>query len=127
MCKRKKNLMRTLPTLLVSAAICGGAVLKITGVHPMMPHFVDMGLLPHLKMLGGIEILCILLFLFPKTIKLGLLLLTGYFGGAMAAEMPYHMIAAPAVILVLIWVTAFIHMPELFVSEPSGSLTIAKS
>jgi hypothetical protein len=127
MCNRKKLPLRTLPTLLVSAAICIGAVLKISGIHPMMPHFVEMGLQPYLKILGIFEILSVLCFLFPKTIKAGLLLLTGYFGGAMAAEMPYHMMAAPALVLVLVWVAAFIRKPELFISKPSSSLLVAKS
>jgi hypothetical protein len=122
MCNRKKFDLRILPTLLVSATICMGAALKISGIHPMNPHFVEMGLQPYLKVLGAIEILCVLCFLFPKTIKLGLLMLTAYFGGAMAAEMPYHMMAAPAVVMALVWIAAFIRKPELFLSKPSGSL-----
>ena len=119
---RRNPRLRTLPTLLVSAVLSIGAALKISGVHPMMPHFLEMGLLPYIKVLGSIEILCVLLFLFPGTVKLGLLLLTAYFGGAMATEMPYHMIAAPAVVLVLVWIAAFIRMPELFVSKPSSTM-----
>jgi hypothetical protein len=122
---RKKIILRALPTFLVSAIICTGAALKIAGVHPMMPHFVEMGLQPYLKLLGSIEVLCVLLFLFPKTVKLGVLLLTAYFGGAIAAEIPYDMSAAPAVVLALVWVAAYIRMPELFVLKPS--LTITKS
>lgn len=115
------------PALAICGGLAIGAVLKIAGVHPMTPHFTEMGLRPYLNVLGCVELFCISLFLFPKTIKVGLLLLTGYFGGAIAAEIPYHLMLAPAVVLLLVWTVAFIRMPQLFLEAKKTSFTTAKS
>lgn len=123
----KKIKWRTVPALVVSGGLLIGAVLKIAGVHPMMPHFTEMGLQPYATGLGYIEIVCISLFLFPKTVKVGLLLLTGYFGGAIAAEMPYHLMYAPALVLLSIWTAAFIRMPQLFLEAKKISFVTVKS
>lgn len=61
------------------------------------------------------EIVSTILFLFPKTNRLGTLLLSAYMGGAIVAHMisglPIYM---PAGVLILIWVTGFIRNTELF-------------
>lgn len=55
------------------------------------------------------------LFLFPKTNKWGILLLSAYMGGAIVAHMitvqPIYM---PAVVLILIWLTGYLRNSELF-------------
>jgi hypothetical protein len=127
MCNRTKNNLRMLPTLILSGGLFVGAVMKLTAIHPMMPHFTQMGLTPYVTGLGWIELFFTSLFLYRKTVKLGLLLLTGYFGGAMAAEIPYHMIAAPAMALLFIWIAAYLRMPELFIEKRTTYLTTAKS
>jgi len=115
MCNRKKQNLKTVPTFLVVALLVVSGFLKISGHHPMILHFVQLGVDGWLPLLGSAEILFALLFLFPVTSKLGILLLTAYFGGAMAIEIPYHMVAGPAIPLILIWVTAFIRQRSLFI------------
>lgn len=127
MCNRKKFTWRSVPALIIAGGLATGAALKIVGAHPMATHFAEMGLQPYLTAIGFVEFICILLFLFPKTIKIGLLLLTGYFGGAMAAEIPYNMMFAPAVVLLLVWTAAFIRMPQLFLERESKSFTTPES
>jgi hypothetical protein len=61
------------------------------------------------------EIISSLLFLIPKTNKLGTLLLSAYMGGAIIIHMTSAMsIAMPSVVLILVWVVAFLRNPELF-------------
>ena len=61
------------------------------------------------------EITSALLFLFPKTNKYGTLLLSSYMGGAIILHMTGGMsIAMPSVVLILIWVVAYLRNPELF-------------
>jgi hypothetical protein len=61
------------------------------------------------------EITSALLFLFPKTNKYGTLLLSSYMGGAIILHMTGGMsIAMPSVVLMLIWVVAYLRNPELF-------------
>jgi hypothetical protein len=61
------------------------------------------------------EIVSALLFLIPKTNKIGTLLLSSYMGGALIIHMTgATSILMPAVVLILVWVVAFLRNPELF-------------
>ena len=60
------------------------------------------------------EIISALLFLIPKTNKIGLLLLSSYLGGAIIIHMTGGMsIIMPSVVLILVWITGFLRNPEL--------------
>jgi hypothetical protein len=61
------------------------------------------------------EIASAILFLFPKTNKYGTLLLSSYMGGAIIIHMTSGIsIGMPAVVLILVWVVAWLRNPELF-------------
>lgn len=61
------------------------------------------------------EIGSALLFLFPKTTKFGTFLLSAYMGGAIIIHMMNAMsIVMPSIVLILVWVVAFLRNPELF-------------
>jgi hypothetical protein len=56
-----------------------------------------------------------LLFLFPKTNKYGVLLLSAYMGGAIIIHMTSALsIVMPSVILITVWVVGYLRNPELF-------------
>jgi hypothetical protein len=60
------------------------------------------------------EIVSALLFLFPKTNIFGAFLLSSYMGGAIIIHMTNSIsIGMPVVILILIWLVAFLRNPEL--------------
>ena len=60
------------------------------------------------------EIVSALLFLIPKTTKFGTLLLSSYMGGAIIIHMTSATsIIMPSVVLVLVWVVAYLRNPEL--------------
>jgi uncharacterized membrane protein YGL010W len=118
MCNRNKSKLRLIPATLLSVLLICGGILKITGLHPMTPHFAEMGLSPYVEILGVAEIFIVVLYLIPRTAKLGLLLLTGYLGGAMAAEIPFHLMAAPAIPLTLAWIAAYVRNSSLFFEKP---------
>jgi hypothetical protein len=60
------------------------------------------------------EIVSALLFLVPKTNKLGTILLSSYMGGAIILHMTGGIsIVMPSVVLVLVWVTGILRNPEL--------------
>jgi hypothetical protein len=115
--KTKIALTRTL-TGLVTLIIIVSASGKLAFVPQLVEIFSKIGLLSYLKILGTTELVFLALFLWNKTRKLGLLLLTGYFGGAMAVEMSHGtFFIAPATILALTWITAYLHDEKIFVSE----------
>lgn len=123
MCNRKKQNLKLIPTFLVVALLIISGVLKLSGYHPMLLHFVQLGIDGLLPILGSAEILFALLFLFPSTSKIGLFLLTAYFGGAMSIELPYHMMAGPAISLMLIWIAGFIRQRSFFIEAERNKVT----
>lgn len=64
--------------------------------------------------LGIIEIISLILFIFPRTGVLGTLLLASYLGGAIATHLQHQQPVITAVIIqVILWVTAVVRFPEL--------------
>jgi succinate-acetate transporter protein len=132
MCKKKRTLVKKIPTVLIGAILTISGVLKIAGIHPMFDHFITMGLSVTLvKVFGAAEVIFSLLFVYPRTSKMGLLLLTGYFGGAIAAEIPFHQVMAPMMPLALVWIAAFVREPSNFlpvqISKHSANLSTLNS
>jgi hypothetical protein len=128
MCKKKSQRSKIIPAVVIAAIIFISGGFKVLGNHPMMQHFVEMGFSrPMVSMLGICEMVFSLLFVFGHTSKIGLLLLTAYLGGAMAAEIPYHQLAAPFVPLVLVWITAFIRQRSLFFQNSKSNNSVKHS
>jgi hypothetical protein len=50
MCNRKKQTLKMAPTFLVTSAIILSGALKVSGYHPMLLHFVEMGLYNYLTL-----------------------------------------------------------------------------
>ncbi len=115
--KTKITVTRALTGLIILIIVMSAAG-KLAVVPQLVNIFSKIGLLSYIKILGITELLFLSTFLWKKTRKLGLLLLTGYFGGAMAVEMSHGtFFIAPAMILTLIWITAYLHDERMFVSE----------
>lgn len=67
-----------------------------------------------IKAIGTVELLCVLFFIFPRSGVLGTLLLTAYMGGAIAVHVTKGLpIAAPAIIMAVLWLVAIYRFPEL--------------
>lgn len=59
--------------------------IKFSGIQPVTDSMQRLGIPVHLSAaLGWLELACLTLFLIPRTTVLGLLLLTGFLGGAVA-------------------------------------------
>jgi hypothetical protein len=74
-------------TVLVGAFLLFDAVTHLLAIQPVLDAFADLGFPAHLaRGLGVLELLCLIAFLVPRTSVLGAVLLTGYLGGAVAAQ-----------------------------------------
>ena len=114
----KKIAVTRVLTALVALIIIMSASSKLAFVPQLVEIFSKIGLLSYLNILGITELMFLALFIWKKTRKLGLLLLTGYFGGAMAVEISHGtFFSAPATILTLIWITAYLYDEKMFLSE----------
>jgi hypothetical protein len=64
--------------------------------------------------IGILEVICLVLYLFPRTAILGSVLLTGYLGGAIMTHLRVNdNFAAPIIVGVLLWLGIFLREPRL--------------
>lgn len=120
--KGKKMSAWTL-SVLISLIIGMGAVMKLVGLPQIEEIYLKLGMLQYLKILGCTELLLVALFLWSRSMKIGFLLLTGYFGGAMAVEISHGMLfILPGTILTLVWIAAYLRDGSIFHSAKNEVL-----
>jgi hypothetical protein len=84
-------------------------VIKLAGVQAAVQGTVRLGYAPHhLPIIGAIEVVCLILYLVPRTAPLGAILWTGYLGGAIATHLRlddplFSHILFPLYVAALIW------------------------
>lgn len=100
---------------IVALMLGASAFDKITGSEHALQMGASFGLSASTySIMGLIEILSVILFLFPRTGILGTLLLSSYFGGAIATHLQHQQnIIFPIAIEAFVWITAVIRFPEL--------------
>ncbi|SHH77684.1 hypothetical protein SAMN04488109_5326 [Chryseolinea serpens] len=86
---KRKKILSWIPSILMTVIIGGGAIMKLSAAPPLVDLFTQIGLLLYLPWLGVAELLFVAFFLYNRSMNIGLLLLTGYFGGAMAVELSH--------------------------------------
>ena len=83
--------------------------MKLSGAKEAVDGTVKLGWQPHhLPILGGIQLVCLVLYLIPRTAPLGAVLWTGYLGGAVATHLRvddplFSRILFPIYVATLIW------------------------
>ena len=88
---------------------------KIIGLEFMVNNMNDAGMGHMILWVGIIEMMCVLIFLIPKTRHIGFLLIVAYTGGIIAAEWIAEMSIVPGVVIqTLLWVGMRFERPELF-------------
>jgi DoxX-like protein len=105
------NLLATwIPALLI--AFLG--VLKLTNAR-VAEEMSKVGVGRYLRLLGVMEIAFAVLFVVPATMKLGFILASCYFAGAIATELSHDVLKVnPFVPIVLLWIGAFIRDRSIF-------------
>ena len=108
----------------MTVIIGGGAITKLAAAPALVELFTKIELLPYLPWLGVAELLFVALFLYNRSVNIGLLLLTGYFGGAMAVELSHGTVPfAPGIILSGVWIAAYVRKASIFSSKGSHDVT----
>ena len=109
-------------SILIALFIGSGGVNAWIGSQQVIDGTAKLGYSPSiLHVLGTIEIVCALVFLVPQTAALGAILLTGFFGGAVAshARIGDPMWVVPVVFGLLVWVALLLRMPRFHLVRPS--------
>jgi len=94
---------------LVTAFMTFDAVIHLLKPAPVVEAFAKLGFPLRLAVpLGIIELVCVLLYVVPRTSILGAILLTGYLGGAIAIQLPtgnsfFGEVLFPVYVGVIIW------------------------
>jgi len=102
-------------TILPVLLLIFSAIMKFAKPPPVVQGFEHMGLSLSLAVpLGVVELVCALIYVFPRTSVLGAILLTGYLGGATCATLRVGDSFIPPVIVgVLIWGGLFLRDPRI--------------
>jgi hypothetical protein len=75
-------------TGLAIAFLTFDVVIKLAGVKEAVQGTVELGYQPHhLPIIGAIGLVCLILYVIPRTAPLGAILWTGYLGGAIATNL----------------------------------------
>lgn len=102
-------------TALVVFAFLPGAIMKASQLPMVVEGFARIGI-PQWAMvpLGLVELTCLVVYLIPRTVVLGTLLLTGYLGGATLANLIGGTdIVHVVVVGLFVWAGAWLRVPEL--------------
>ena len=115
--KVKKIITVVFIVLAVGMSLFSG-VMKLLGSKEVLTTLTLVGMEKYTVMLGLMEITFALLFLFRPTIKIGFILLSCYFAGALSAEManglPYNALLP----IMLVWIAAVLRDKGIFLSSP---------
>ena len=111
--KSKRNATWVI-TALVMLPFTMSAIMKLTLASTAVEGLAHMGI-PHgaIVPIGIVELTCLALYLIPRTVILGTLLLTGYLGGAVLANIINGSDFTHALFLgALVWTGAWLRVPE---------------
>jgi hypothetical protein len=100
---------------LLGLMMIASAVMKLANSQQVLEEMVGRLGYPEdvTRILGVVEIACIVLYLIPRTAVLGAVLLTGYLGGAVATHVRIHDNFIPPVIGgVLVWLALYLRDPR---------------
>jgi hypothetical protein len=114
--KIKKNvtaILVGLPSLILTAS----AIAKFAGATIIVNNLTKAGIIPYFPLvaLGIIELTSVVLYLIPKTWRIGFFLLCGYLGGAGAIEISQHLAPTAFILLTIFWIATFLKDKSLFI------------
>ncbi|KFF06670.1 DoxX family protein [Flavobacterium reichenbachii] len=112
--KTKKFITLLLTSLTILMVVLSG-LMKAIHLPWSVEGLVKFNLPNSATVLGLMEMTFAILFIFPKTMRIGFILLSCYFAGAMATELSHDgSMFNPGIALVLIWITAYLRDKSLF-------------
>ena len=111
---KAKKIATIVVTVLASLMPVFSGIMKLTQSPQMVETLTKVGVGGYLVPLGLMEIGFTALFVYPKTMKIGFILLTCYFAGALATELSHGTAFNAALPLALIWIAAFLRDSSIF-------------
>lgn len=102
-------------TGLISLVFIGSALGKLTANQESLKMASNFGIDANMfTILGIVELVCLILFIIPRTGIIGTMLLAAYMGGAIATHLEHgESILAPCIVQSILFLIAFYRFPEL--------------
>lgn len=114
---KAKKIIAIAVTVIAALMVVMSGVMKLTGSPELVSGLAKVGVGQYLIILGLMEIGFTALFLYPKTMKIGFILLCCYFAGALATELSHGTPFNALLPMVLIWVAAFLRDRSIFLTD----------
>lgn len=113
--EKTRKIIYWILTGLVTIVFLGSAAGKLTANEEALKMAESFGIdAKTYTIIGIVEMICLILFIIPRTGILGTLLLAAYMGGAIATHLEHGVsIVAPCIIQSFVFVVAFYRFPEL--------------
>jgi hypothetical protein len=119
---KKTRIISIVLMAIPSLMLIMSAIMKLAQAPALVEGFSKSGLGNYLSLIGIIELASVALFLYPKTNKIGFLLLCSYLGGAMAIELASGQPPMAALFLSLVWVAVYLRNKLMFVNQAKENL-----
>ena len=106
-------------TVLLTLFFLFDALPKLLSLPVVVEATVAMGFAPSaVPIIGGVLLTCVVLYLVPRTAILGAVLLTGYLGGAVCAQLRieaplFGNVLTPVYFGIVVWVALYLRSPQL--------------
>jgi hypothetical protein len=114
MSDKTKRVISIVLMVLPSLMILMSGIMKLAGSEQVVQALTKAGLGSYALLFGIIELASVALFLYPKTYKLGFLLLCCYLGGALSIELAGGQAPTAAVLLTVLWISVYLRDKFLF-------------
>jgi len=92
-------------------------VMKLIGAEQIVTGLTKVGLGSYISLFGIIELIAVALFLYPKTYKIGFLLICCYLGGALSIELSTAQPPSAAIFLTIVWIAVFLKDKLMFLNS----------
>jgi hypothetical protein len=117
---KAKKIITIIFTVLAAFMPIMSGIVKLTQSKDIMEKMEKAGVAKYVIPLAMMELIFAALFLYPKTMKLGFILLSCYFAGAIATELSHGTDLNAILPIVLVWIAAFLRDRSTFL--PTASL-----
>jgi hypothetical protein len=119
---KTKKIITIIVTVIASAMVVLSGVMKLMMSEQVVTTLSKVGVANYIIPLGLMEILFTVLFLIPRTMKIGFLLLSCYFAGALATELSHGTPLNAITPLTLVWLAAFLRDKHFFLPKAQEKL-----
>jgi hypothetical protein len=117
MSDKTKKITSTVLISVVSLMLSMSAVMKLAGGEEIVKGLTAAGLGPHIKFLGLLELAAVGVFIYPRTRRIGFLLLCCYLGGALSIELANSRPPSAAIFLALLWIAVYLRDKSSFMLQ----------